>query len=169
MSAPRIYTVGLISDTHGLLRPEAVVALQGCDCIIHAGDIGAAEILNELRTIAPLTAIRGNNDTDPWAAQLPDTAECSVGGIRLFVLHNNGELAFDPAVAGFAVVVAGHSHRPAWRQEGEVLFINPGSAGPRRFNLPVAVARLRIESGRVTPQLIELPIAAAPARKKIKR
>jgi putative phosphoesterase len=155
-SSTQIYTVGLISDTHGLLRPEAVDALRGSDFIIHAGDIGAPYVLDALSRVAPVIAIRGNNDKGPWVSALPETDVLSVGSASVFVIHNLAELAVDPAAAGFHVVVSGHSHRPAYRIERGVLFVNPGSAGPRRFKLPVAVGRLLVAGTQVTPRLIEL-------------
>lgn len=137
-------SVGLISDTHGLLRPEAIEALRGCDHLVHAGDIGAQAILDALGRLAPLTAVRGNNDTGVWARGLPETAVLQVGRARIYVLHDLKQLDFDPAEKGFDVVVAGHSHKPRHEVRGGVHYANPGSAGPRRFKLPVAVARLAI-------------------------
>jgi putative phosphoesterase len=154
----RIFEVGLISDTHGLLRPQALAALAGCDYLVHAGDIGEARILDELARIAPVTAVRGNNDHGPWAKAVPDSAVLEVGGVTIYALHDLGELDLDPAAAGFQVVVTGHSHKPAQQMRGGVLYINPGSAGPRRFTLPVAVARLQVSAGRVTPRLLELAV-----------
>jgi putative phosphoesterase len=129
--------IGIISDTHGLLRPRALAALERSDLIIHAGDVGRPEILDALRAIAPVTAVRGNIDTDPWAAALPETAEVD----RIYVLHNLRDLAIDPVARGYRMVVAGHSHRPGSFEKDCVLYVNPGSAGPRRFKLPVTVAR----------------------------
>jgi putative phosphoesterase len=134
--------VGLISDTHGLLRPEAVRALEGSDLIVHAGDIGAPEILDALKAVAPVVAVRGNIDTGAWASALPATAVAEVGGTVIYVLHDLNELDLDPAAAGFGVVVSGHSHKPASTERSGVLYVNPGSAGRRRFRLPVTVARL---------------------------
>ncbi len=156
MTARRSFTVGLISDTHGLLRPEALQALRGSDFIVHAGDIGSPDILTALAELAPVTAIRGNNDREAWAAGLADTATLTVGACALYVLHSLADLALDPAAAGFRVVVSGHSHRPGWREADGVLYVNPGSAGPRRFSLPVTVGRLAVEGDRVTPRLIAL-------------
>lgn len=150
--------VGLISDTHGLLRPQALAALAGCRQIIHAGDIGDAAILDALRAIAPVTAVRGNNDKGAWADRIPESAVLQVGAIRIYVIHDLAELDLDPAAAGFQVVVAGHSHKPRQEIRAGVLYINPGSAGPRRFTLPVAVARLDVTGAGVVPQLIELAI-----------
>jgi hypothetical protein len=134
--------VGLISDTHGLLRPEALHALAGSDLIIHAGDVGRPEIVDALRAMAPVVAVRGNIDKGAWADALPATAVAQAGSALIYVLHDLNELDLDPAAAGFAVVVSGHSHKPAHTEESSVLFINPGAAGPRRFKLPVTIARL---------------------------
>ena len=136
--------VGLISDTHGLLRPEAIEALQGSHLIIHAGDIGDLEILAKLRSIAPVVAVRGNVDQGRWAADLPGTAVAEAGDVQLYVLHDINELDLNPRAAGFHVVVSGHSHRPGQEERNSVLYVNPGSAGPRRFRLPVTVARLNL-------------------------
>lgn len=156
---PRVKTqVGLISDTHGLLRPEAVTALAGSDFIVHAGDIGDSSILDRLSEIAPTTAVRGNNDRGDWASGIPETEVLDVGTILIYVLHDVAELDLDPAAAGFRVVVAGHSHRPAIEWRDQVLFVNPGSAGPRRFKLPVSVARLAISAQAISPSLIELNV-----------
>ena len=148
--------IGLISDTHGLLRPEALAALHGCDHIVHGGDIGDPAILDALATLAPVTAVRGNNDTAPWAADLPDTARLDCDGIRLFVLHDRKTLACDPAADGIDVVVSGHSHRPAIETRDGVLYVNPGSAGPRRFRLPVTLACLDVAGGRAHARLVAL-------------
>lgn len=139
--------IGLISDTHGLLRPQACAALAGVDHIVHAGDIGKPEVLQQLEAIAPLSAIRGNNDRGPWAAAIPDTLSIELGGVRFHVLHDLKELALDPVVQRIQVVVAGHSHKPAVYSRNGVLFVNPGSAGPRRFSLPVSVALLDLTGG----------------------
>lgn len=152
-------TVGLISDTHGLLRPEALAALAGSDFIIHAGDIGKAEVLEGLSRLAPVTAIRGNVDRGDWAAGLPMTEVLDAGGTYVYVVHNIAELDLDPVAAGFQAVVSGHSHQPAVREKDGVLYVNPGSAGPRRFSLPVAVGRLTISGGRIAAELVELSIA----------
>jgi hypothetical protein len=148
--------IGVISDTHGLLRPEAVEALRGVDHIIHAGDIGAPEVLASLAEIAPITAVRGNNDKGAWAARIPATAVFEAPGLRLYVLHDVNELDLDPAVAGFSVVVAGHSHRPSLDERDGVLFFNPGSAGPRRFRLPISIGRLHVGEGATRGELITL-------------
>jgi putative phosphoesterase len=134
--------IGLISDTHGLLRPEALGALDGSDLIIHAGDVGAPEILEQLRRLAPVVAVKGNVDTDAWCADLPETAVADAGSSLVYVLHDVKTLDLKPAAAGIAMVVSGHSHKPVCEERGGVLYVNPGSAGPRRFNLPVTVARV---------------------------
>ena len=150
--------VGLISDTHGLLRPEAVERLRGAAHIIHAGDIGGAEILAGLRALAPLTAVRGNNDRAPWANAVRATETVQIGKVRVYVVHDLAELDIDPAADGFRIVVSGHSHRPLIQERAGVLYVNPGSAGPRRFRLPVAVARLEIEGTDVRATIEELEV-----------
>lgn len=149
--------VGIISDTHGLMRVEAIAALAGVEHILHAGDIGSPDVLAALEAIAPVTAVRGNNDRFPGAANIPETAAVEVGSHWLYVLHDLHELDLDPRAAGFAAVVTGHSHRPRIEEKHGVLFVNPGSAGPRRFKLPVAVARMRIRGKGVTAEIIPLP------------
>lgn len=144
--------IGLISDTHGLLRKEAVEALRGSELIIHAGDVGKPEILEALRQIAPVVAIRGNVDTAEWAKVLPETAIVQAGAVRIYVLHDVNALDLNPAVTGFQIIVSGHSHQPGKKERQGVLYINPGSAGPRRFQLPVTVACLDL--GR-TPHEVE--------------
>lgn len=144
--------IGLISDTHGLLRPQALAALAGSDLIIHAGDVGNPEILEKLKAIAPVFAVRGNIDIEPWAKALPETEVVEAGVATIYVLHDVKELDLDPAAASFHIVVSGHSHKPARAEHGGVLFLNPGSAGPRRFDLPVTVALLRLE---VSPWQVE--------------
>ena len=139
---PTIQIIGLVSDTHGLLRPEALRALEGSDLIIHAGDIGGPEILEELRRLAPVVAVKGNVDTDRWCADLPETAVAEAGSSLIYVLHDVKALDLKPAAAGFAMVVSGHSHKPLCEERDGVRYVNPGSAGPRRFNLPVTVARV---------------------------
>ena len=151
-------TLGVISDTHGLLRPEAVEALRGSDRILHAGDVGAFEILEALAKIAPVTAVRGNVDTASWARTLPETEIVEVGGVSIYVLHDLGQLDLKPEAAGFRVVMYGHSHQPKIEEKNGVLYFNPGSAGPRRFRLPVSVGRLTIAAGKVQAQLVELEI-----------
>jgi putative phosphoesterase len=162
-SSSRSVSVGLISDTHGLLRPEALAALRGSRYIIHAGDIGDRRVLEELARIAPVTAVRGNNDKGAWARALPETDVLQVGKTRIYVIHNVAELDLDPAAAGFHVVVAGHSHRPKKEMRDGVLFVNPGSAGPRRFNLPIAVGKLLLSRSEVEFRVIEFD-ARAPQK-----
>jgi putative phosphoesterase len=152
------HVLGVISDTHGLVRPEAVNALGGSDMIIHAGDIGMPEVLETLHAIAPVVAVRGNNDTGDWASILPETEVVEVGGVALYVLHDVKALDLDPVAAGFHAVISGHSHRPAMAHRQGVLFLNPGSAGPRRFKLPVSVAQLIIRGGGIDAQLIKLAV-----------
>jgi putative phosphoesterase len=148
--------IGLISDTHGLLRPEALDYLAGSDHIVHGGDIGNPEILDRLAAIAPLTVVRGNNDGAAWADAIPDTARLALGGVSVYVIHDVKALAIDPAAAGVRVVVSGHSHKPACVERGGVLYVNPGSAGRRRFSLPIAAGELLVEDGRVTARLVTL-------------
>jgi uncharacterized protein len=150
--------IGVISDTHGLLRPEALAALKKSELIIHAGDIGKQEVLSSLESIAPVLAIRGNNDREGWAKKIPDILDLRVNGIGLYVIHNVNELEMDPAANGFHAVISGHSHKPSLRNSEGVVFLNPGSAGPRRFKLPVAVARLMIGSRKVHATILELKI-----------
>jgi len=138
-------TIGLISDTHGLLRPQALRALQGSDLIIHAGDVGDPEILEALKTLAPVFAVRGNVDAQPWAVALPETEVIETDPATVYVLHDVHALDLDPAAAGFHIIVSGHSHKPSRTEHGGVLFVNPGSAGPRRFDLPVTVALLHVD------------------------
>ncbi len=158
MPLPDELVVGLISDTHGLLRPEAVRALDGSDFIIHAGDVGDPAVLGELAALAPVTAVRGNVDRGSWASSLPETAVLSVGAALIYVLHDVGQFNLDPAAAGFHAVIFGHSHRPEQRQSDGVLFVNPGSAGPRRFQLPITVGKLRVAGTRITTDLIGLDL-----------
>jgi len=146
----------VISDTHGLLRPEALAALKGSDYIIHAGDIGDPQILDKLARIAPLTAVRGNVDHGEWAQKIPATNILEIGEISIYVLHNLQELDLKPEVAKFAAVIYGHSHVPKSEMKNGVLYFNPGSAGPRRFKLPVSVGRLTIENGKVDTQIFVL-------------
>ena len=136
--------VGVISDTHGLLRPEAVAALRGSEHIIHAGDIGSPEIIPELEKIAPVTAIRGNVDTEAWARRFAETEVVELGGLHIYVIHDLNALDLNPKAAGFAAVISGHSHQPKQETKDGVLYFNPGSAGPRRFKLPISVGRLEI-------------------------
>ena len=148
--------VGLISDTHGLLRPEAEAAMIGCDYIVHAGDIGDTTILTKLSVIAPVTAVRGNTDKGAWAKTVPLSKVLQVGEIFIYVLHDLAELDLDPAAAGFQVIVSGHSHHPLIQKRKGVLYVNPGSAGPRRFKLPIAVAELHISDTTINTQILEL-------------
>jgi uncharacterized protein len=152
------HVIGLISDTHGLIRPQALEALQGVALIIHAGDIGKPEVIAALKAIAPVLAIKGNNDIGAWAKPLPDTKLVKSGNTRLFVIHNLRELDCDPAARGYQVVLSGHSHKPSVSTRDGVLFVNPGSAGPKRFKLPVAVGKLFIQNKQVNAEIIELPV-----------
>jgi uncharacterized protein len=156
LPSPTPHLIGVISDTHGLVRPGAINALTGVETIIHAGDIGTPAVLEALHSIAPVVAVRGNNDTDEWALTLPDTEVVEVGEVALYVLHDVHELDLDPSAAGFRVVISGHSHRPSLATRHGVLYLNPGSAGPRRFKLPISLARLHIQGSAVEAQLIEL-------------
>jgi uncharacterized protein len=148
--------IGVISDTHGLLRPEALAALEGSDLIVHAGDVGSPEILGRLGRIAPVTAVRGNVDTDSWAASLPLTNVLEVEGVALYIVHDVGELDLDPRAGGFAAVISGHSHRPRSEWHNQVLYFNPGAAGPRRFRLPVTVGKLRIQGTKIDAEIVPL-------------
>jgi uncharacterized protein len=148
--------IGVISDTHGLLRPEAIAALRGSEHIIHAGDVGAAEIVEQLAAIAPVTAIRGNVDKAAWARRLPETEAVEIGGISIYVVHDLARLDLKPEAAGFKVVISGHSHVAKQVTRSGVLYFNPGSAGPRRFKLPVTVGRLAIESRIVRPEIVQI-------------
>ena len=153
--------VGVISDTHGLLREEALAALRGSSLILHAGDIGAPEVLERLREIAPVRAVRGNNDRDGWARSLPLTDVVEIGRHHAYLLHDIAELDIDPQGGGFAAVITGHSHKPLAQVREGVLYLNPGSAGPRRFRLPVAVARLYVSDAGIESEIVELEIAKA--------
>jgi putative phosphoesterase len=148
--------IGLISDTHGLLRPEALDFLAGCDHIVHGGDIGAPDILERLAAIAPLTVVRGNNDTAAWARAIPETARLELNGLALYAIHDLKALAVAPAALGVRVVVSGHSHKPACFERGGVLYVNPGSAGRRRFSLPIAAGELLVEDGQARVNLVTL-------------
>ena len=148
--------VGLISDTHGLLRPEATAFLRGSDYIVHGGDIGAASILEELASLAPLMAVRGNNDTGLWAESLPEAEFLQVGAIFVYAIHDLAQLSIDPGSAGVRVVVSGHSHKPLIAERDGVLYVNPGSSGPRRFKLPIAVAELIVDGASVSARVVEL-------------
>jgi putative phosphoesterase len=155
----RLHRVGLVSDTHGLIRPEALDALRDSDLIIHCGDVGDPAVLDALRALAPVRAIRGNNDKGTWACGLPTFDVVEVGNHAIYVLHNLAELDLDPAAAGFTAVVSGHSHKPAIEERGEIIFVNPGSAGPRRFTLPVTVATLALRSRRCEARIVELALS----------
>lgn len=152
------FRIGVISDTHGLLRPEAVKVLSGSDLIIHAGDIGAPEILKALKRLGPATAVRGNMDKAQWAKDLPLTEVVEAGGARLYVLHELFALDLDPGAAGFTGVIFGHTHEPALFRKDGVLFLNPGSAGPRRFTLPVSLAILHVNGPSLDAELIKLKV-----------
>jgi putative phosphoesterase len=154
--ANAVKRIGLISDTHGLLRKEAMEALRGSEVIIHAGDVGKSEILEELGKIAPVVAVRGNVDTEPWAKALPETAVLEAGAAMIYVLHDVKALDLNPAASGFHIVVSGHSHKPGKTERDGVLYINPGSAGPRRFQLPVTVAWLTLERTTFAVEFVDL-------------
>ena len=153
--------VGLISDTHGLLRPEAVAYLRGSDFIVHAGDVGDPKVIATLESLAPVTVVRGNNDKGAWADAIAETEVLVVGDVSIYVLHDIAELDLDPAAAGFRVVVFGHSHRPMSETRDGVLYVNPGSAGPRRFKLPICAGELQIAGDAVTAHNVELERRAA--------
>ncbi len=158
MGERKHWTVGVISDTHGLLRPEALTALRGADLVVHAGDIGDPGILDALRAIAPIVAVRGNVDRQRWAVKLPATGTAVVGQATLYVLHDVTQLDLDPAAAGFDAVVSGHTHHPSIRERGGVLYVNPGSAGPRRFHLPVSLARIEVRGKKLEAHLVPLDV-----------
>jgi len=149
-------TIGVISDTHGLLRPEAVRALEGSDIIVHAGDIGSPEVLSALKAIAPLFAVRGNTDNSPWSSKIPASDTANFRGLLFHVLHDIGRIDLDPQAAGIHIVISGHSHIPAITQKDGVLYLNPGSAGPRRYALPVTLARITIQGKELSPEIISL-------------
>ena len=150
--------IGIISDTHGLLRPQVLQAFKGVDLILHAGDIGRPEVLDGLRSVAPVQPIRGNNDSAPWAKQIPETELVRVGAVAIYLIHDLKEMRLKPPPDRVDVVISGHSHRPLIDRRDGVLFLNPGSAGPRRFKLPISIARLTISGSVVRPKLIELPL-----------
>ena len=150
--------IGLISDTHGLLRPQALAALEGCDHILHAGDIGKPDILDSLSGLASLTAVRGNNDEGAWADAVREMEEIQLGGIGIYLVHDQADIPDDLAQRGFSIVVTGHSHKPLITERSGLLHVNPGSAGPRRFKLPVSVGFLLIEEGEVQANLLELRV-----------
>ena len=149
--------VGVISDTHGLVRPQVLEALAGVEMILHAGDIGSQEVVDSLNRIAPVVAVRGNNDKGTWAALLPDWEVVEIGNVSIYMLHNVNEIDISPSGAGFQVVVSGHSHQPSVVEQRGVLYVNPGSAGPRRFTLPVSLAHLHV-GATVKAQIIELVV-----------
>lgn len=159
--------IGVISDTHGLLRPQAIAALKGADMILHAGDVGNSRILAELGTIAPVIAVRGNIDKGEWAQELPEWEVVEVGAVSIYMLHDANALDLKPEAAGFRVVISGHSHQPSAREHKGVLYLNPGSAGARRFSLPVSLAHLKIKGARVEAQLIQLAVRSLNSNKFI--
>lgn len=154
--ANNVLRVGVISDTHGLLRPEAKAFLQGSDRIIHGGDICAAEVLEELSAIAPVTAVRGNNDYGAWAERLPETEFIQVGEVFIYVIHDLAQLDIEPQAAGVRVVVSGHSHQPLIEERSGILYVNPGSSGPRRFRLPISVGEITVAGKKVSARVVEL-------------
>jgi putative phosphoesterase len=158
VASSKLFRVGLISDTHGLVRDEAVAALKACSHILHAGDIDRPEVLDTLRRIAPVTAVRGNNDRGDWARAIPEYEVVQFGAVTVYLRHDEAGLDVDPKAAGFRVMMFGHSHKPRVEDRDGVLYVNPGSAGPRRFKLPVAVGELVIEDDRVRARIIELPV-----------
>lgn len=149
--------IGVISDTHGLLREEAIESLRGCELIIHAGDIGGREILDELARVAPVVAVRGNTDREPWAASLPETAVVDAQGALIYVVHDVHTLDLNPAAAGFHMVVSGHSHKPSNSLREGLVYLNPGSAGPRRFDLPITLARVDLNHNPWKIEFVQLP------------
>jgi putative phosphoesterase len=152
-------TIGVISDTHGVLRPEALNALRGCDRILHAGDIGSPDVLEQLGRLAPVVAVRGNIDTGRWALPLPRTVTVEVDGHLIYVLHILSDLALESPPARVSAIVSGHSHKASIEERDGVLYLNPGSAGPRRFRLPVTVARMSVVDGRLSAQIIDIGVA----------
>jgi putative phosphoesterase len=159
----RMERIGVISDTHGLLRPEAVEGLRGCALIIHAGDIGEPQVLNDLRTLAPVVAVRGNRDKGAWAAALPTSEVVEFGADLIYVLHDRAELDLEPRGAGMAAVISGHTHEPSIETRDGVLYLNPGSAGPRRRQLPISIAVLEVEGRGLSARIVDLAGAPAPA------
>src|SRR5215472_3553089 len=156
MRVRELMIIGVISDTHGLLRPEALRALEGSEHIIHAGDIGSLEIIAALEAVAPVTAIRGNVDVQAWAQRFPEAEVVELGGVHLYVIHDANAIDLNPKAAGFAAVISGHSHKPKQEMKDGVLYFNPGSAGPRRFKLPVSVGRLVIADRNVSAEILEI-------------
>jgi putative phosphoesterase len=150
--------IGVISDTHGMLRPEAVEALRGVELILHAGDVGSPEVLEALKVIAPVVAVRGNNDKGAWAEELPPWEVAEVGVVFIYMIHDVKEIDLSPAAAGFQVVVSGHSHKPSVEERKGILYVNPGSAGPRRFKLPISVARLTVSGETVSAEVVGLSV-----------
>ncbi len=150
--------MGVISDTHGLLRPEAMETLEGVDLLIHAGDIGRPDVIDNLRSIARVVAVRGNIDRESWADRFSETETVQVGNVQLLLVHNIGDLDLDPGAAGYRAVISGHSHRPSVRERNGVLFVNPGSAGPRRFKQPVTLARIRVKGTSLRAKIVELDV-----------
>ena len=148
--------IGVISDTHGLLRPEVAGAFEGVCLILHAGDIGTADVINELRSIAPVVAVRGNNDRGAWARAIPDTEVAQVGDVRIYLVHDIEDMDFNPEARRIQIVICGHSHKPSVEDRNGVLFVNPGSAGPRRFKLPTTVGRLTIHGSAMNGEIIDL-------------
>jgi putative phosphoesterase len=156
MNSGNSLRVGLISDTHGLLRPEAKRFASDCDYLIHAGDIGSADILEQLAAFAPLTAVKGNNDGQAWAAHLSETEMIRIGGVFVYIIHDVSALDIDPQAVGVRVVVSGHSHKPSVSERDGVIYVNPGSCGPRRFRLPISVGELLVEGGDVRARTLDL-------------
>lgn len=156
LDSPDVTTIGVIADTHGLLRPEALTLLMGAERIVHAGDIGSPNVLDKLQTIAPVSAVRGNNDKGAWAEAIPESLLFEVRGHSIHVLHDLAQIDLSPAAAGISVVISGHSHKPVISDRDGVLFVNPGSAGPRRFRLPIAVAKLYVTDAAVRAEILEL-------------
>lgn len=154
--ASALTRIGLISDTHGLVRPAAIDFLRGCDCIVHAGDIGGAHVLEQLQSIAPVLAVRGNNDVEPWAENLDENRLIEWQRLRLYLTHDRADIPEDLSVRGFRVVVYGHSHKPEMRDTDGLLRINPGSAGPRRFKLPIAIGELTLQAGMLEARVVDL-------------
>jgi putative phosphoesterase len=153
---PPMIRAGLISDTHDVLRPEAMAFLQGCDCIVHGGDICEPAVLDALAAIAPVTAVRGNNDKRDWAKRLRETEMLQVGAAWIYVIHDLAQLDIDPVAAGVRVVVSGHSHKPRVEERDGVLYVNPGSAGPRRFKLPISVGELIVDGNAVSARTVQI-------------
>jgi putative phosphoesterase len=156
MSYGKALRVGIVSDTHGLLRPEAKIFAGTCDYIIHGGDIGSQSILDQLAALAPLIAVKGNNDRQPWAAHLPESEMMRVGGVFVYVIHDISQLDIEPRAAGVQVIVSGHSHKPLIEQRDGILYVNPGSCGPRRFTLPISLGEMIVEGTKVRVRTVEL-------------